>query len=391
MSKQLTFLKALSFFHIGGKAIILPFLPLFLHLQGFSSVEIGTIMGVAPIVSIIAQPLVGFVSDKFKTIKKILILLYFAVIAASFGLFFTAEFWVVFLSFVLFHFALSPCSPLIDSMTLKSLGPERRHEYGKIRLWGSLGFALIAGLSGPVLVWIGLDKIYILFWFFSLLMIFLLFFLKDTGQSSAPVNLKGVGEVIRNKQFVTFLLLCFLIMIPHRTNDTMLVLHLENLGATALLIGLAWGLAAISEVPVFYYLTKKIMELNHLFILGVIAALYTVRWLLYGVIDSAVMITILQVSQGVTFGLFWIVALQTAAKFVPNHLRSTGQALLASICFGLGGAIGGTVGGWVFDVFGSFVMYQLMGLTALGATICIFIFYRVSAKKLNQPSVSREA
>lgn len=248
-NKQITFLKALSFFHLGGKAVILPFLPLFLHNQQFSTVEIGTIMGVAPIISIIAQPFIGFLSDKYKTIKGLLIVLYFSVIAASFGLFFNGEFWIVFLSFLLFHFALSPCTPLIDSMSIRSLGPKRRHEYGKIRLWGSVGFAVTAGVSGPLLAWIGLDKIYILFWVVTLSLIFLVLFLKDQNQSSEPVNLKGVGEVIKNRPFVMFLLLCLLVMIPHRANDTMVVLHLENLGATTLMIGMAFGLAAISEVP----------------------------------------------------------------------------------------------------------------------------------------------
>lgn len=367
--------------HFGGKAIILPFLPLFLYTQDFSSVEIGTIMGVAPLVSIVAQPFVGFISDKYKTIKKVLITLYFAVLAASFGIFFSGEFWVVMIAFLLFHFALSPATPLLDSMSIKSLGPEKRHEYGKIRLWGSIGFAITATISGPILLWIGLEKIYVLFWIVTLLMIFLITFLKEQNQTSTPVNLKGVREVAGNKSFVLFLLLCLMIMIPHRTNDTMVVLHLENLGATSVMVGMAWALAAISEVPVFYYLTNKIKEYNHLFLLGIVASIYTVRWLLYAFIASPLAITLMQMSQGITFGLFWLIALQTAVQFVPEHLRSTGQALLTSVCFGIGGAIGGTAGGWVFDALGASIMYQIMALFTLSAAAWIFLSYRSSLQK----------
>ncbi|WP_338024251.1 MFS transporter [Aquibacillus albus] len=381
MNKQITFLKALSFMHFGGKAIILPFLPLFLHYQNFNSIEIGTIMGVSPLISIFAQPFIGFVSDKYKTIKRLLILLYFAVIAASFGIFFFGDFWIVFLSFIVFHFALSPCTPLIDSMCIQSLGTKRKHDYGKIRLWGSVGFALTAIISGPILSWVGIDKIYILLWLITLLTIFLISFLKDQNQSTTPVHLKGVAEVINNKKFVVFLLLCLLVMIPHRTNDTMIVLHLENLGATTLLVGLAFGLAAASEVPVFYFLTKKMSEYNPLLLLGIVATIYTVRWALYGLITSPFIIALFQLSQGITFGLFWLIALQTAVSFVPNHLRSTGQALLTSTCFGLGGAIGGTVGGWILDHLGSMVMYRVMALLTLIAVIAIFLTYRSSLQK----------
>lgn len=380
-SKQIHFLKSLSFMHYGGKAIILPFLPLFLYGQGFTSVEIGTIMGVAPMMSIVAQPLVGFLSDKYKTIKRILLLLYLFVFAASFGIFFSGSFWIVFLAFLLFHFALSPATPLLDSMSIKTLGPEKRHEYGKIRLWGSIGFALTATTSGPLLLWVGIDKIYVLFWIITMLTMFLISFLKEQNQSQKPVSLKGVRDVASNKQFVLFLVLCLIIMIPHRTNDTMVVLYLENLGATSIMVGMAWAFAALSEVPVFYFITKKLLEYNYLIFFGVITFLYTIRWSLYAFIPSPYVITFLQLSQGITFGLFWIVALQTAVKFAPEHLRSTGQSLLTSVCFGIGGAIGGTLGGWIFGQFGASVLYMILASLSFTALIWIYFSYRTSLRR----------
>ncbi|SHN09210.1 MFS transporter [Gracilibacillus kekensis] len=375
-TRQLRFLKALTFLNMSNKGLILPFLPLFLSFRGFSPIEIGTILGIAPMVSIIAQPFFGFISDKYKTIKGLLLFLYFAVIAVSFSIFFSTSYIVVFISFLLFHFVMSPAGPLLDSMAIKSLGTKNRGEYGKIRLWGSIGFALTAVASGPVLALIGIENIYIVFWVLILLLISLTLFLKDNNHSADPVSLTGVKEVLSNKNFMLFLFLCFLVMIPHRMNDTMLVLHLENLGATTFLIGAAWGLAAFSEVPVFYFLTQKIMQFHHLFLLSIVALLFTLRWLLYGFIESAEWIVLLQISQGLTFGLFWLVALQTAVSFVPNRLRSTGQALLMSTCFGLGGAVGGTTGGTIFDNFGSQTMYQIMAAMTFIAMIGIFIIYK---------------
>jgi PPP family 3-phenylpropionic acid transporter len=378
--KDILFLKGLTFLHFGGKAIILPFLPLFLLARGFSLVEIGTIMGVAPLVSIVAQPVVGYVSDKYKTVKKILIILYFGVAAASFGVFFHASFWVVFVSFLLFHFALSPATPLIDSMTLKTLGPNK-HEYGKVRLWGSIGFFCIALLSGPILQWVGVERLFLPFLVMTGLTIFALSFLKDGKTSSVPVNLRSVGEVLKNRLFITFLLLCLFVIIPHRMNDIMIVIHLESLGATTFWVGLAWALAAVSEVPVFYYLAKKIKDFNELFLLAFVALLYTFRWILYGLISSPYILSLLQISQGITFGLFWLIAMQMAVRSVPEHLRSTGQALLTSVCFGVGGAIGGTGGGWISDHFGSHLLYQFMAGMTFIATLLIFLFFRYSQRE----------
>lgn len=380
-NKQMTFLNALHFIHNGGKAVTLPFLPLFLIYKGFSSVEIGMIMGVAPVISIVAQPLVGFLSDKYKTIKKILIILYCIVIATSFGVFFPDKFIIVFISIVLMHFAMSPGSPLIDSMTLHSL-KDNKSDYGKIRMWGSIGFAVIAVGSGPLLEWLGVNKLYILFWFVSLITLFLFVFLKDSNETTTPVSLKSVGEVFRNKSFIWALFLALIMMIPHRINDTMIVLHMENIGATTFVIGLAWAIAAMSEVPVFYYLTKKITQYKDFALLSIVATFYTIRWLLYSQIESAWIVTSLQVLQSLTFGLFWIVAMQLVIRAVPDHLRSTGQAVLASVCFGIGGAIGGTAGGWVFDHYGASVMYMLMASLTGFAAILLFASHIVSQRRM---------
>lgn len=381
--RQLILLNALHFIHTGGKAVTLPFLPLFLYYRGFDSVEIGMIMGVAPMVSIVAQPIAGYISDKYKTIKKLLIILNFIVIATGIGVFFPEQFTIVFASVILMHFAMSPGTPLIDSMTLHSL-KDNKSDYGKIRMWGSVGFAIIAVASGPILQALGIHKLYILFWFIGLVTLFLYLFLKDENQSATPVNLRSVGELFTNFPFVWALFLAFIMMIPHRVNDTMIVLHMENLGATTFLIGLAWALAALSEVPVFYYLTQKITQYRDLVLLGIVATFYTVRWLLYSFIESAWLITALQVMQGLTFGLFWIVVMQLAVRSVPDHLRSTGQAVLGSICFGIGGAIGGTAGGWVFDHWGSTAMYLIMASFTAFAALLLFASHFVSERRVTK-------
>lgn len=379
--RQSFILKAIHFINNGGKGITIPFLPLFLMYRGFNSVEIGMIMGVAPIVSIIAQPLIGYISDKYKTIKKILIILNIIVFATGFGIFFSEQFVIVFSSVILMHFTLSPATPLIDSMTLHALGEKNRQDYGRIRLWGSVGFCIISLVSGPILFSIGIDKIAILFWFACLVTIAIFLFIEESNETTEPVNLKAVGQVFRNFAFVWALFLSLIIMIPHRVNDTMIALRLEQLGGSEWMIGLAWALCSVSEVPVFYYLSRKIAQYKDLFLLCIVAILYMFRWFFSAIIESAWMLTFLQLSHGITFALFWLVAMQLAVRSVPDHLRSTGQAVLGSICFGLGGAIGGTSGGWVFDHLGASTMYYMMSALTLVAVVLLFISHIVKERQ----------
>src|SRR5699024_11706831 len=50
------------------------YLPLFLKYKGLNGTEIGYILAIGPLASIFSQPFWGFISDKFKTVKRIIVL-----------------------------------------------------------------------------------------------------------------------------------------------------------------------------------------------------------------------------------------------------------------------------------------------------------------------------
>ncbi len=67
-------LKMLLFCFHGANTIIVSFLPLYLQFRGLSGTEIGWVMAIGPLVAIFSQPFWGYTSDKYRTVKKILML-----------------------------------------------------------------------------------------------------------------------------------------------------------------------------------------------------------------------------------------------------------------------------------------------------------------------------
>jgi len=47
-------------------------LPLYLKHKGLTGIEIGWVLAIGPFATIISQPFWGYVSDKYKTVKKYL-------------------------------------------------------------------------------------------------------------------------------------------------------------------------------------------------------------------------------------------------------------------------------------------------------------------------------
>ena len=97
-------LKGYNFLFFGLLAVFIPFLPVYLGEQGLSTSEIGLIIGTGGFVTLIAQPLAGFISDKTKTIRKVMLVLVFLTAVSGFFLFNSENFvlLIIFALLVLF-------------------------------------------------------------------------------------------------------------------------------------------------------------------------------------------------------------------------------------------------------------------------------------------------
>jgi PPP family 3-phenylpropionic acid transporter len=355
---QLFALKGLNFSYYATQAILLPFLPLYFAGQGYSAFQVGLLMMIGPFAAMFAQPLWGYVSDRLNTVKKIILLLWVLTIVSSIGLFYAEGFLISFIFALLLFFFMIPSVPLLDSITIQSTERMSR-SYGSVRLWGSVGFTLIALVSGTVLGFIGgIDNIQYIYWALWIVPMMLLIFLKDEPSNGARVSLQSLRSIFRNGPFLWFLLMVFVIMIPHRMNDGLLVLYLNDLGATDTMVGWAWALAAISEIPTFALLARYMHRFHELALLGIVSILYTIRWAAYAWTDEPWLLLYLQASHSITFAAFWIVSIHYAVRLVPQELRSTGQSLLSAVFLGLAGITGGLIGGWINGEWGGSAMYS---------------------------------
>ncbi len=136
MRKQLNALKAMYFSYYALNAVLLPFLPLYFQQKGYTSMQIGLLMMMGPFVAVFAQPVWGYISDRLRTVKAIIAILWGLTIAVSVGLFLAGSFMEAFAFSLLLYFFMMPSAPLIDSMTIQTAIREGR-SYGSVRLWGS--------------------------------------------------------------------------------------------------------------------------------------------------------------------------------------------------------------------------------------------------------------
>lgn len=372
-------LKMFLFSYYATNTIIISYLPLYLQYKGLTNAEVGWVLAIGPLATILAQPFWGFLSDKYKTVKKILLICVSGMLVAS-TIFFQMDVLVaILLSAGLFYFFSTPIGALGDSLAQRRAF-ELKVPFGSIRTWGSIGFAVSSLVIGFVLTNIGIQYMIFPYLMFGVFALFIATRLQDVQVSSEPVQLHDVKKMFSNKPYIFFLILIIFLCLTHRANDSFVGLYIVELGGSESLVGLAWFVGVISEAIVFAlagYWFKKYHPMVFVILAG---ALYSIRWLFFASAQSPFMVIALQSLHGITFAVFYLAAFDYIARMVPKSLQSTGHLIFFSVFFGVSGIIGALMGGSIMEAYGGTTLYQVIAGFAFTGTILLTIYHTVIFK-----------
>lgn len=367
MKKQEAVINSFSFSFFMTMALVVSFLPLYYDSLGYSRLQIGALYSIGPAVGIVANLFWGLVSDRFQTLKKTIIVILFGQLAMVLLLFRTDVYSVLFVIVTGFYFFQTPLNGLNDSQILL-YSSRNGKSYAFFRMWGSLGFAFAAVMIGLVLNRLGIGVISTLAVGSVGLSLCLAFLLKDTRAGMKKMDLSGVVKIIFNRKLLWFLMLVFLMSIAHRSNDGFLSTYLKDMGGRNL-VGVAWMTSALSEVPMFFYLSKHGHKYKELPLLAVACCVYVVRFFLMSLVSGPGWIIPLQALHSLSFGIFLVTALRYLQQLVPDEYRATGQAVFNMTWSGFSGLASGFIGGRVYDAWGGAILYRVAAASALLAFI----------------------
>ncbi|MEO7665220.1 MAG: MFS transporter, partial [Candidatus Limnocylindrales bacterium] len=151
---------------------------------------------------------------------------------------------------------------------------------------------------------------------------------------------------------------------------TFFSIRLVDLGADGRLLGLAWAVNAVVEVPLmlgFPALARR-FGAQRLVVVGAAAfAIRALGWAVTG--DAAASIAIATIG-GVGFSLVYVGTVTYVASVAPSGLRATAQAIFSGTAYGLGNIIGSSVGGAFAAIFGLPALFAVgAGVSAIAGVI----------------------
>jgi len=365
-----TILKVFIFFYFSSVGLFLPYLPLVFRGMGLTSWQIGILFSLGPLVTVAVQPLWGYISDRFKTVKRIIIGQLTVITSLSLFVFHISSFELLLSAIFLFNVFCFPIIPLTDSLTLATASKAGRH-YGKFRLWGSLGFALSALLFGFFFRSHGLEAFSLCYFILLFLCLIISFFLGDASYIGRKANASDIKQLLTNRRIIVFLLLTALLSSSNRANDSFMGIFIRQMGGGSEIVGYAWTVAALSEVPVMIICGSLFARFSELRLLSAAALVFFIRWALFFTVTDPRLVVPIQLVHGVSFGLLFLCSVSYITRMVPDRLRSSGQGLLSAFIGGIAGIVGSTLGGVIMSSLGPRYLYASCAAIALAA----FFFY----------------
>ena len=258
----------------------------------------------------------------------------------------------------------TPLIPFANSMTFSVL-KDRPHRYATIRLWGTVGYIAAAVGAGAIMDRLGLR----MGMYGVALSMGTCGLVAWTGRSRervrlAPVGLREILDSLRDRRLLVLVTATALAWVGYGPYGTFYTIHLERLGFSRAFAGTAWALAAASELVVMLLWPRMCGWATPRTWLVVALTAHPLRWLLSSVAHGPVFLLAIQLTHAFTFGIFYLAAVQSVEALAPDGLRTTAQGVFASVTFGVGGLVGNSLGGLLYEGIGMTALYIAAALVS---------------------------
>ncbi|RZI43032.1 MFS transporter [Herbaspirillum sp. HC18] len=368
---------ALFFFaYYGYVGVFSPYASLYFSDKGMAAAQIGVLMSLMQVMRIFGPNLWGWVADRHQQRVRVLRITAIAAVTCFIGIFFGQTFAQFFLVMVAVNLFTSAQGPLSEALMLSEMRGDLTH-YGRLRLWGSVGFILTVTVAGPLLDWFG---IHVMPWIALALLSLVLyssFRMEETTHGDQHREMPSVTVLLKRREVIAFFTSTFLMIAAHASLYVFYSLYLARIGYNNTVIGLMWSLGVIMEIVFFFYQAPifKRFGVRKLMIASLLIAV--VRFLMIGFgAQSLFILLVAQVLHAATFGVHHSASVATLQRWFSGPLQARGQALFTSISYGLGGTAGGLVLGGLWDTFGSQAVYLTAAIFSLAGAAAAMLSYR---------------
>lgn len=359
----------------------MPYLGVFLDGRGFSSSDIGELFALITVARIAGPNLWAMFADKSGKPLKVLQLGAFLTFATFCLAFFVHSFWALTICLAMMMMFWTAILPQIEGLALNCVHGHAGR-YGRIRLWGSIGYILLTIFTGKMIDMFSSDAPIIVGAIVLLSLFSVTLFLKEPAREENNNHLQvSIWQKINTPVFYVFLFSVALLQLSFGPYYGFFALYLLDLGYSGQVTGWLIALGVLAEVIIFLQAGKLIALFGVKWILFISILLTALRWYLLAVAASSpVMLVLSQILHAFSFGMTHAASMHFIHGYFGKQFQSQGQAIYISVGFGVGGAIGG-YGAGLFWQQGQGAEFTFI-LAAVAAVLSALSLLLISSKRM---------
>ncbi len=383
-------LKQYYFYYFAAVGLIEPFLTLYWRQLGLSGSQIGILYSLTPAAGIVAPWVLGYLADRSRRQWELLLVtslvsaLLFAVLALPSG------FWPIFALIVPYAVVKTPLLPFVNSLTFAHLAHDRG-AYGRLRVWGSVGYILTAVVLGSAMkradagvIFLGSALAYIGCTVTALRM-------RPAARQRIDTGPAGIArqDLAAFHPLIPFFLGCLIIAASGGALRNFFGIDLMAKGGSMGLVGLSWAIGVTAEVLVMLRGPRLLARFGArgLLLAGCLATV--LRWTLYAALTDPLLIVAVSPLHALTFASFYLGSMDYLEQRTPAALRTTGQGLFSAVTFGVGHTLGNLLSGWLFEPLGMSRLYLLNAILAVIGTAVLGLTMAPAREVAGDPRAAR--
>lgn len=328
------------FFYFALVGVYVVFLPKVLLELSYSPMEVGIIYAAAPFMRFLLPFAFRHSVTLTPRIYHLSLLLTF--IATLLFLISVNDFWLYLAANLLFGAAMGVSLPYVETIALASLS---KHHYGKVRLWGSLGFMGMALWLGKVL-----DAPYEALYYLSTMAFLTLFFgAIITKYDQTPSSSAHDDASFSLSKYWAFWVSIFLMQVGFGGFYNFFTIYETAHGISLEMTSWMWSFGVVCEIFMLYF-QGPLLQRNLLRILQFATLVTALRWmLLYLFPDSIILTFASQSLHAIGFALYHTAAITYVFSLYTQ--KKLAQQFFLGIAFGLGGSVGAVLSGQMYGEY----------------------------------------
>ena len=352
--------------------IYLPFLPAWLEGRGMSAQQIGVIFAVALWARIPIGLMLASIIDATGQRKTVIVTTALIVCLGFISFLLVDGYWAILIVWAVVGTLLTNIIPLTDNIIMTTI-KDRKADYGRIRLWGSISFIVTSVLGGMYLQDRSTETILQLLIAGSVAILIGTLMLPGVKTEPRKTRRPALFDLLRDRPFVIFVITAASLQASHAALYGYASISWKAAGLTEGTIGLLWAESVVLEVILFTFGRSILSRFRVWQVLFLAAAAGIVRWIILGSTADLPWLIAAQSLHAFTFAGTHLAAVMYIARRVSADQSATAQSLYDGLAMGLIFGVAMMLAGWVYGISTTDAFYVMAIFSAIGGLGAIIL------------------